>query len=117
MALATRVEVNGEYINLTDVAKAAMCGGGSGGGGDSPIMVVSLKGVTETDEPLMSHTAAEIGNALESGKIVFMNLELAFVATGGWLEVNGERNAEFAAILDPTVIVYVDTNGKATFKE
>ena len=31
MALATRVEVNGEYINLTDAVKAAMCGGGGGG--------------------------------------------------------------------------------------
>jgi hypothetical protein len=29
MALATRVEVDGEYINLTDAVKASMCGGKS----------------------------------------------------------------------------------------
>ena len=83
------------------------------GVGESPIMVVSLKGFDEsTGMPVVSHTAGEIVNALMNGKIVFMLVEGVFVATGNWTEGGGEiETAEFAYLFDPTMVVGVDANG------
>lgn len=84
------------------------------GVGDSPIVVVSIKSFdVGTSAIVMSHTAAEIVNAMASGKIVFMSAETVLIPTGTFeYGDNGEVvSVEFAAILDITMVVRVDANG------
>lgn len=79
------------------------------------ILVVSVKSMDEsTMEIIVSHTAEEILNAMESGKVVFLTLlGLLFTPTGesGDGAGGGVGHVDFASVLDSTMTGSVDNNG------
>ena len=107
----TTIAVMGESVKVKKIDPRCL----PDGVGDSPVVAITLKGIDENaGAPIMSHTAEEIYKAMMGGKIVFMFLEGQLFTVNGeaWDDDEGNLNkVGLVSIMNPTLVVYVDSNG------